>query len=515
MASVSPPLEKAFADAPADVREAIRERPWRGALEPCGEIAPYVASDMTGSLPKDLQGTFYVNGPGRIRVGDKRYGHWFDGDGQVTSFQVDGSKGTVVVTSTVVRTPRVLAQEAAGPKAGFAMRSAWTQAASWHNNLFKTPSNPSNTSVLVWGGKLYALCEGGDPFELDPVTLESKGFRRFDPSLPMGFSAHFKIDARGGDEQRTLYNFGFGARGAGLFDAFALSEEGKLLRRGNLPLPWNDLAFIHDCAMSEHYLTLFVPAYKADGLDLLSGALGCSPFGWKLKWKDDRPTRVIIVRKADMSVAADLTIPSISMYHFGGAFEEGSKLHVLSLKLVGTREGLERNFGDMYAAHFTVEHSNTLHEYVFDMADGGRLVSERAVMPEGSGAAPGEFFVMNPKYQMKKPRFMYMLANAGDSGYLDALQKWDLEAGTTQTRLIAGRNLAEALFVPRAGATEEDDGYLIYNEYDTATHRTNFTVLSARDIEGEPLCAVNLPHHVPYTFHGFWQPAGGAASATR
>jgi hypothetical protein len=24
-------------------------------------------------------GTFYVNGPGRIRIGDNKYGHWFDG----------------------------------------------------------------------------------------------------------------------------------------------------------------------------------------------------------------------------------------------------------------------------------------------------------------------------------------------------------------------------------------------------------------------------------------------------
>lgn len=62
---------------------------------------------------------------------------------------------------------------------------------------------------------------------------------------PSGFSAHFKIDARG--PARTLYNFGFGAKGAlGLYDAFALSEQGKLLRKGNLPLPLTDISFVHD-----------------------------------------------------------------------------------------------------------------------------------------------------------------------------------------------------------------------------------------------------------------------------
>ncbi len=36
--------------------------------------------DVQGALPKDLVGTLYRNGAGRIRVGDHlRYGHWFDG----------------------------------------------------------------------------------------------------------------------------------------------------------------------------------------------------------------------------------------------------------------------------------------------------------------------------------------------------------------------------------------------------------------------------------------------------
>lgn len=44
---------------------------------------------------------------------------------------------------------------------------------------------------------------------------------------------------------------------------------------------------------------------------------------------------------------------------------------------------------------------NTLHDYVFDMADGGRFLGEKLVMPESSGAVPGEFFVFNPKYQAR------------------------------------------------------------------------------------------------------------------
>lgn len=55
-------------------------------------------------------------------------------------------------------------------------RRGWTpRPGGWRKNVFKTPGNPANTSVMVKGGKLFALCEGGKPVEMDPVTLETLG----------------------------------------------------------------------------------------------------------------------------------------------------------------------------------------------------------------------------------------------------------------------------------------------------------------------------------------------------
>lgn len=53
---------------------------------------------------------------------------------------------------------------------------AWTpRPGGWLKNAFKIPGNPANTNVMVKGGKLYALCEGGRPVEMDPVTLATRG----------------------------------------------------------------------------------------------------------------------------------------------------------------------------------------------------------------------------------------------------------------------------------------------------------------------------------------------------
>ena len=41
-------------------------------------------------------------------------------------------------------------------------------------------------------------CEGGPPIEVDPATLHTRGEHLFGEGLPMGFSAHAKIDEADG-----------------------------------------------------------------------------------------------------------------------------------------------------------------------------------------------------------------------------------------------------------------------------------------------------------------------------
>lgn len=39
----------------------------------------------------------------------------------------------------------------------------------------KVMKNVANTSVLQWGGRLLCLWEGGDPYEIQPETLDTVG----------------------------------------------------------------------------------------------------------------------------------------------------------------------------------------------------------------------------------------------------------------------------------------------------------------------------------------------------
>lgn len=83
--------------------------------------------------------------------------------------------------------------------------------------------------------------------------------------------------------------------------------------------------------------------------------------------------------------------------------------------------------------------------------------------------------------------------------------KHDLHSGTETVHAWGEHRYGgECVFVPRRGARNEDDGYLMTFVFDEPSGRSEFVVLDARDMTAAPLCRVPLPVRVPYGFHGRW-----------
>ncbi|MBJ7330948.1 MAG: carotenoid oxygenase family protein, partial [Solirubrobacteraceae bacterium] len=163
----------------------------------------YVVEEAEGALPEGLVGTLYRNGPGRLEVGGQPLGHMFDGDGMLSMFAFDGS-GDVTYRNRYVRTSHYLAGRHSD---GAPMRGLGTlKPGGPLANALRLPVNVANTSVVMHGGELLALWEGGKPHALDPDTLETKGVYDYDGELKWlgAFSAHPKIDPLTGE----LFNFG-------------------------------------------------------------------------------------------------------------------------------------------------------------------------------------------------------------------------------------------------------------------------------------------------------------------
>jgi len=538
--------------------------PWRGGLEPSGDhpVARVDPDAITGAIPEDLRGSLYRVGPGRCRVGSTKYAHWFDGDGAVFKCAFDAD-GVVRAGVKLVRTQRLQAQEKAernrgGRDVGIAVRGAWTQASDGFPfaNLGRFPTNPSNTAPLFFENKLFALCEGGAPVEIDADTLDTVAERAFRGNgtltspMPMGFSAHAKKDADG-----TLYTWGLAAPPAFGIRVAKISKSGVAENVVDLPLGATgavsfEFTLVHDCAMSEKHLVFLVPPWRLKpGMDgkLVKALAGAVSFGHAFSWDENRGAWLVVLRKSDLSVVVARETQRMSAYHFAGARDVpgdaanggNDTVRVLVGVLRGDRPNLEKRFGDMYSSEWADDGYNALREYSVDLNTGDILSDVAVATPIASletrtrtsdikGQLPMEFPVAAPGSFGRKPRFVYTTAFSGSGGgYFDVIQKIELGAETHRTRFLPpGVFPSEVEFVPRKKARvpgsseeprggtdsprneehEEDFGYVLYLEYDARAHVSSVVILDARDIAGPELARVRLPYHVPYSFHGTYVP---------
>jgi carotenoid cleavage dioxygenase len=98
----------------------------------------------------------------------------------------------------------------------------------------------------------------------------------------------------------------------------------------------------------------------------------------------------------------------------------------------------------------------------------------------------------------------------------DGVAKHDVVSGRTEVMEIDGlTSPTEAVFVPRDGAADEDDGWLLSIWWDPAADRSELVIQSAQDFTGAPVARVKLNHRMPMGFHGNWTPAAELDAAAR
>jgi carotenoid cleavage dioxygenase len=225
--------------------------------------------------------------------------------------------------------------------------------------------------------------------------------------------------------------------------------------------------------------------------------------GGAFTWEPERGTRLGVMPRSGGN--ADVrwydTDPCF-VFHPLNAYEEGDTLvldvaRYLRLDFMTPRAASDSGYDDDRGAR--------LHRWRIDLAGGG-------VRLEALDDVPAEFPRADERRLGRKHRWGYVAA-AGPEGaermpVFSAIRRYDLERGTTETRTFgAGNGVGEPLFVPRSPDAAEDDGYVLALTYDAARDTSDFYVLDARDIAGEPIARVVLPHRVPYGFHGNWVPA--------
>lgn len=430
-----------------------------GNYGPVSEEITAADLPVTGEIPRELVGRYLRNGPNPIHAVDASSYHWFIGDGMVHGVRLDSGRADWY-RNRWVRSQGII--EALGESAG-------------ERELGGGP----NTHVIGHAGTTWALVESGTPPVELTYGLETVGQNSFFGTLPDGFSAHPKLDPDTGDLHAVCYHWP---------DAWdhvqyvVVSAAGRVTRKVDIPVP--GMVMIHDMSLTENYAVIYDLPVTVSPWLLAQGR--SFPFAWN----DDYAPRVgLLPRDGEANDIIWCEVGQCYVYHPMNAYEDTEGRVVVDVCRYERmfQQDTHGPFGDSLA---------TLDRWTIDPKT--RRVSEERV-----DERPQEFPRCHPALNSKPYRYGYTVSLA-DGGFT-SIFKHDMKTGTNQQLdLGAGRHAGEPLFIPREGATAEDDGYLVTFVYDQGANKSELIILAANDLAEAPLARVHLPVRVPYGFHGSW-----------
>ncbi|NEZ58889.1 carotenoid oxygenase family protein, partial [Adonisia turfae] len=183
---------------------------WRSGYRSQPNEYAYAIEDIDGTIPAELEGTLFRNGPGLLDVNGYPVHHPFDGDGMITAISI--AQGKAYFRNRFVRTEGYVKERAAGKPLYRGVFGTQKPGGPMANAFDLRLKNIANTNVIYWGEKLLALWEAAEPHRLNPETLDTLGLDYLDGVLKPGeaFSAHPRIDPSCDrtNNQPCLVNFG-------------------------------------------------------------------------------------------------------------------------------------------------------------------------------------------------------------------------------------------------------------------------------------------------------------------
>jgi all-trans-8'-apo-beta-carotenal 15,15'-oxygenase len=462
--------------------------PWLGALQDLAREHAFEPLAVRGTLPEGLQGTLYRNGPGRFGVGGERFGHWFDGDGAVSSVRIAGGKA--LGASRLVRTRGLEREERAGRRlyGGYGTPLARP----FREMLLGDGKNTANTSVLLWQDRLFATCEAGKPYEVDPESLATLGERDLGV-VAKAFSAHSHYVP----SRRCTYNFGLRHGRKTTVDVYALPDDGTARVLASFDIEGARLN--HDfAATGKHLVFVLAPAY----LSLYRTMVQRRPPVASSLWKPERGTEIVVVPLDAPEKIRRFRVDAFMLEHVANAYDGGDRV-IVDYTHYAHPDGLESFVGGLVDGRVGAPLGSELRRMTIDVDRASlstEVLSRRAV----------ELPRVSPVVDAEPHRFVYAVgfaARAAD-GVQAALLKVDASTGRSDAYDPGeGHYAGEGVFVPRPGGASEDDGWLLTMVYDARRDRSRLEVLDARGVADGPIASCEFDHPIPLGFHGAWKPA--------
>ena len=445
-----------------------------------------VGLTVIGEIPKDMSGAYVQNNPNPQYPPQGLY-HWFDGDGMIHGVQLDN--GAATYRNRYVQTKAFQEEKE-------------NSAPLWRGIL--EPFDPqssrpfdkdtANTDLVYHNGQLLAMWWlSGQPYAIDPITLETKKPEDFGGTIgDMTMAAHPKLDPRTGE----LIVFGYNPYQQPYLTAGVISADGRVTHQADLRCPIPSL--FHDIAITPNYTVfLDLPMYW-DQKRLKQGKR-------RVRFDPARPSRFGVMPRYDNGDKCIwFELPACYIYHTINAHEEqdadGNTVVVMTAcRIENPLPNCDHGEEPTIPRLFFLRLHPFLYEFRFNLGTG--KASQRQL-----DDSPTEFPRINDNYTGVSSQYAYHPRVAKEQTLLfDGFIKYNTQTGVGKHVVYGeGRIGGETVFVPREGATNEDEGYVTTFVRDRRNARSELVIYDAQTLD---LCAqVIIPRRIPFGFHAHWAP---------
>ena len=469
--------------------------------------APELAAPLkpvAGQLPRDLSGILWRNGPAEHERFGHRYGHWFDGDGMVQAFSFHGTQ--VTHRARILDTPKRRRETQAGRRLLPAFGTLPPEP-----GPIRGPDdmNVANTSMLLHGGRLMALWEGGSALEVDAENLGVRGFVDWREDLAgMPFGAHPKRDTDG-----SLWNIGVLTNPRPMLLLYRIDRAGGLAGFSHLPI--GPLGMVHDFVITARHLIVLLPPFVVEPDRFASGQ---ASFLDAHAWRPELGTRVLVIDKNSLAPVRRHELAAGFHFHHGNGWEERDGTIQLDLCQAPDHRFVVRDLRAPMRGEWRFPSGQPCYRRVALRGDGAARIED---------AAPGtaEFPRIDPRRVARRHRKVFALTGPDNAGTpepepvrgggvrpaasgapqsdwpFNAIACLHPDGGETDRWSYPPQQIPEEhLFVPRG--TGEGDGWLLGPFLDIARGSAGLSVFDARHLADGPLWQGVLPYPTPHALHG-------------
>lgn len=437
---------------------------------------------VSGELPAWLSGSLLRTGPAKFEAGARSFNHWFDGLAMLHRFTLDGGRVSYGNRFLEGRTERAVRREGRIAYPEFASDPCRTLFGRVQTLFARGPEfgDSANVSVVKLGERFLSMTEAPIAVEFDPETLASAGV----PYRPPGnlTTAHPHADRADGAMLNLAVRLG--ARSTYRFYRVpAETMRPEVVAR----VPVREPGYVHSFGLSEHWFVLAEFPWTVTPLRL---ALSGRPYAENYRWAPERATRFILVDRATGAVGATLRTEPCFAFHHVAAHERGEEL-IVDACVYPDADIVSELYLDRVRSRPPL-HTAELRRFIL-RPGAGTVSSERLI------DVPFELPQINyARCNERAYRYAWGVGTGG--GWLDRIVRADVQERRHDEWHEPGCWPGEPVFVARPDAEREDDGVLLSIVLDGRRATSFLLVLDARDLT--ELARAELPHHIPFSFHG-------------